>query len=42
MVFGTAEDLKALRGIVTKDDYREVLEQAPPGILIRAHGPIGI
>jgi hypothetical protein len=32
MVFGTVEDLKALRGIVGKDEYREVLEQAPPGI----------
>jgi hypothetical protein len=32
MVFGTAEDLRALRGIVGKDEYREVLEQAPPGI----------
>jgi hypothetical protein len=32
MVFGTVEDLKALRGIVSKDDYREVLEHAPPGI----------
>ena len=26
MVFGTLEDLWALRGIVGKDDYREVLE----------------
>jgi hypothetical protein len=32
MVFGTVEDLKALQGIVGKDEYREVLEQAPPGI----------
>jgi hypothetical protein len=32
MVFGTLEDLWALRGIVGKDDYREVLEHAPPGI----------
>ena len=32
MVFGSVEDLKALRGIVGKDDYCEVLEQAPPGI----------
>jgi hypothetical protein len=32
MVFGTPEDLRALRGIVGKDDYREVLEHAPPGI----------
>jgi hypothetical protein len=32
MVFGTVEDLRALRGVVGKDDYREVLENAPPGI----------
>jgi hypothetical protein len=32
MVFGGVEDLKALRGIVGKDEYSEVLEHAPPGI----------
>jgi hypothetical protein len=32
MVFGTVEDLRALDGIVRKDQYREVLERAPPGI----------
>ena len=32
MVFGTIEDLGALRAIVGKADYREILEQAPPGI----------
>jgi hypothetical protein len=32
MVFGTLEDLQALRGIVGKDDYRVVLEHAPPGL----------
>jgi hypothetical protein len=32
MVFGGVEDLKALRGIIGKDEYREVLEHAPPGI----------
>ena len=32
MVFGTVEDLRALRGIVGKDDYRAALEHAPPGI----------
>jgi len=32
MVFGMVEDLKALRGIVGTEDYREVLEHAPPGI----------
>jgi hypothetical protein len=32
MVFGGVEDLKALRGIVSKDDYREVLENAPAGV----------
>ncbi len=32
MVFGGVEGLKALRGVASKDDYREVLERAPPGI----------
>jgi len=32
MVYGTAEDLRALDGIVTKQDYRKALEHAPPGI----------
>ena len=32
MVFGTVEDLQALRGVIDKNDYREALEQAPPGI----------
>ena len=32
MVFGTVEDVAALRGIIGKEDYRKVLEQAPPGI----------
>lgn len=32
MVFGTVEDLTALRGIVGEEDYWEALEQAPPGI----------
>jgi hypothetical protein len=32
MVFGTVEDLRALHGVVGDDDYREVLEHAPPGI----------
>jgi|SRR5215831_4304172 len=32
MVFGMVEDLKALHGTVGKEEYREVLEHAPPGI----------
>src|SRR5271168_1161438 len=32
MVLGTVEDLEALLWIIGKDEYREVLEQAPPGI----------
>jgi hypothetical protein len=32
MVFGTVEDLAALRGTVGENDYHEVLEHAPPGI----------
>ena len=41
MVFGTPEDLRALRGVVGKDDYREVLEHAPPAFSTRDPGPIG-
>jgi hypothetical protein len=32
MVYGTIEDLRALRGMIGKDEYREALEHAPPGI----------
>jgi hypothetical protein len=32
MTYGTVEDLKALKGIVDEDDFRMVLENAPPGI----------
>jgi hypothetical protein len=32
MVFGTVEDLAALDGIVGRNEYRDVLEQAPPGL----------
>jgi hypothetical protein len=32
MVFGTVEDLAALRDIGGKNDYRAVLEHAPPGV----------
>jgi hypothetical protein len=32
MVFGGVEDLKALQGIVGKDEYCEVLDHAPPGV----------
>lgn len=32
MTFGTVEDLAALRGIIGEDEYREVLEHAPPGV----------
>ena len=32
MVFGGVEDLKALRGIAGKSEYREVLQHAAPGI----------
>jgi hypothetical protein len=45
MVFGTVEDLKALRGIVGKDDYREVLEHAPTGVFdvrSRTHWNFGL
>jgi hypothetical protein len=32
MTYGTPEDLRALQGMVKLNDYREALEQAPPGI----------
>jgi hypothetical protein len=32
MAYGTNEDLKALQGIVGKNEFDEVLEKAPPGI----------
>ncbi len=32
MTYGTVEDLKALQGIVGKDEFCEVLHKAPPGI----------
>jgi len=32
MSLGTVEDITALQDIVGKDEYREVLENAPPGI----------
>ena len=32
MVFGGVEDLQALRAIVGKNEYWEVLQHAPPGI----------
>lgn len=32
MMYGGVEDLKALRGIVGKNEYREVLEHAPSGL----------
>lgn len=32
MTYGTAEDLRALDGLVGMEDFREVLDNAPPGI----------
>ncbi len=32
MTFGTPDDLAALRGVVGNDEWREVLQHAPPGI----------
>ena len=32
MTYGTIEDLQALRGVVGTKEFREVLEQAPPGV----------
>ena len=32
MTYGTIEDLHALQGVVGQNDFREALEQAPPGV----------
>jgi hypothetical protein len=32
MTYGTAEDLKALDGIVSKDEFCEALDKAPSGV----------
>ena len=32
MTYGTVEDLRALQGIVGSDEFREVLDHAPPGV----------
>jgi hypothetical protein len=32
MTYGTVEDLRTLQGIVGLDEFREVLDHAPPGI----------
>jgi hypothetical protein len=32
LTYGTVEDLKALERIVGKDNFCEVLDEAPPGI----------
>ena len=32
MTYGTVEDMRALQGIVGLDEFREVLDHAPPGI----------
>ncbi len=32
MTYGTVEDLRALEGLVGPREFRETLEQAPPGI----------
>lgn len=32
MTYGTLEDLLTLQGLVSMEDFREVLDHAPPGI----------
>ena len=32
MTYGTVEDMRTLQGIVGLDEFREVLDHAPPGI----------
>lgn len=33
MAYATHEDMKTLRRYVSEDDFREALDQAPPGII---------
>ncbi len=35
MNYGTPRDLAALEGLVGKDEFREVLDHAPPGVFDR-------
>jgi hypothetical protein len=35
MNYGTPQDLAALQGLVGKDEFREVLDHAPPGVFDR-------
>ena len=32
MTYGTVEDLRALQGMIGLEEFREVLDHAPPGI----------
>jgi hypothetical protein len=32
MTYGTVEDLRALNGVVSPNEFRETLENAPPGV----------
>ena len=32
MTYGTAEDLRALDGVIGPEEFREALEHAPPGV----------
>jgi hypothetical protein len=32
MTYGTLEDLRALHGVIGPDEFREVLDNAPPGV----------
>jgi hypothetical protein len=32
MTYGAPEDLQALQGVVDIEDFREVLDHAPPGV----------
>lgn len=42
MTYARHEDMRVIRGYVSDDDFREALDLAPPGSLIRARGPTGI
>jgi hypothetical protein len=42
LTYGAYEDTQALRDQISVDDLRDLLDQAPPGILTRARGLTGI
>jgi hypothetical protein len=42
MTYGTIEEIAVVRRYLDMEDFREALEQAPPGIMDRRSWPTGI